>query len=128
MFRDDVVKVTKNQGAANSNLAFLRLIDLLVDQAFSELEDLEGQAMKAPSTAGALRDRMDLECGQLRLSEDYESGSVPQSATPTARTNPFLNRIQSLRSSGARASTESNDGVHVSQLSVSFLVIKTEPV
>jgi hypothetical protein len=122
IFREDVVKVTKNQGAANSNLAFLRLIDSLVDQTFLALEDLEGQAMKSPSTAGALRDRMDLECGQLRLSEDFESGSGPQPATPktpTARTNPFLNRIQSLRSGGTRASVESNEGVQVAQLSVS---------
>lgn len=125
MFREDVIKVTKNQGVANSNLIYLRLIDTLVDQTFLSLEELEGQALKSPAAAGslAMRDWVDMDCGQLRLSEEFEnSGTLPpQSATPktptTARTNPFLSRLQSLRSN-TRTSTESNDGVHVAQLSV----------
>lgn len=63
---------------------------------------------------------MDIECGQLKLSEDFESKAEQPTTpkTPTARANPFLNRIQSLKSTGTRSSVDSNDGVHVSQLSV----------
>jgi hypothetical protein len=78
------------------------------------LEDLEGQAIKSPGSL-TMRDRIDVDCGQLRLSEEFENSGMEISPQP-ARTNPFLSRIHSLKTSG-RFSTDSNDGVHISQLS-----------
>jgi hypothetical protein len=86
----------------------------LIEQTFETLEELEAQVSKGPTSAG--RDRIDLDCGQLRLAEEFESTESAVPPTPPARTNPFLNRMTSVRS--GRASMDSSDGMHAAQLSV----------
>ncbi|KAI6208663.1 DUF1981 domain-containing protein [Aphelenchoides besseyi] len=103
--KDDVLKVTKKQGAANANLNFIRLIDSLVERSFDTLERLDGQV--ANNGTGA-RDRMDL---------DFEpTGSVetPPPSTPPVRANPFVSR---LNVKATRPSTDSTDGLQMAQLS-----------
>ncbi|KAI6225101.1 DUF1981 domain-containing protein [Aphelenchoides fujianensis] len=113
--KDDVLKVLKKQGAANANLTFIRLIDSLVERSFDALERLDAQVVNASGRRD--RDRIDLDCGNLRLSADFEpAGPSAESppCTPPVRPNPFVSR---LNVKAARPSTDSTDGLQIAQLS-----------